>query len=142
MIAVGLEGGFGMAEHPNVRRIREAVDAYNSGDLDAMRPHLAEDIVWHVGGDHPLSGTYRGHEEVFGYYSKVQSQTGGTLTIEPLEILANDRHGAIFMRVTGDRDGKSIDVELAEALALDSEGRWSEYWALADDQASVDAFWR
>jgi hypothetical protein len=34
-----------------------------------------------------------------------------------------------------------MDVLLAEALTLDPIGRWTEYWALANDQDAVDAFW-
>jgi uncharacterized protein len=130
-----------LAEHPNVQRIRDALDAYNAGDLERMRAFIAADILWHVGGDHPLSGDYRGVDEVIRYYERVKEQTGGTLTLEPLDVLANDDHGGIFMRVRGERNGKTIDVELAEALTLDEQGRWTEYWALADEQQSVDAFW-
>jgi ketosteroid isomerase-like protein len=130
-----------LAEHPNVQRIRDALEAYNAGDLDRMRAFIAEDILWHVGGDHPLSGDYRGLDDVIRYYERVKKQTGGTLTLEPIEVLANDHHGAIFMRVTGERGGRTIDVELAEALTFDDQGRWAEYWALADEQETVDAFW-
>jgi uncharacterized protein len=128
-------------EHPNVQRIRDALAAYNSGDLEGMRAFIAEDIVWHVGGNHPLSGDYRGRDAVFDYYAKVRDQTGGTLTLKPLNILANDEHGGVFMRVSGQRDGKTLDVVLAEALTFDESGRWAEYWALADEQDTVDAFW-
>jgi uncharacterized protein len=105
-----------------------------------MRAFLAEDILWHVGGKHPLSGDYRGVEAVLDYYAKVREQTGGTLTLEAVDILANDDHGGVFMRVRGEREGKTIDVELAEALTFDASGRWVEYWALADEQEKVDAF--
>lgn len=130
-----------MEEHPNVQRIRDALDAYNAGDLERMRVFIAQDILWHVGGHHPLSGDYRGLDAVLDYYAKVREETGGTLTLEPIDILANDDHGGIFMRVRGERGGRAIDVELAEALTFDEQGRWAEYWALADEQQSVDAFW-
>jgi ketosteroid isomerase-like protein len=68
-----------------------------------MRAFLAEDILWHVGGKHPLSGDYRGVEAVLDYYAKVREQTGGTLTLEAVDILANDDHGGVFMRVRGER---------------------------------------
>jgi uncharacterized protein len=128
-------------EHPNVQRIRDALAAYNRGDLESMRSFISEDVLWHVGGNHPLSGDYRGRDAVFDYYAKVRDLTGGTMTLEPLDILANDQHGGIFMRVSGQRDGKTLDVVLAEALALDESGRWTEYWALADEQGKVDDFW-
>ena len=130
-----------MADHPNVAMIRRAIDVYNTGDHEAMRGFLAEDILWHVGGDHEMSGDYEGIDAVIDYFQAVRRATGGTLRVEPVEILANDRHAAIFMRVTAHRDVRRMDVLLAEALTLDPSGHWTEYWALADDQDAVDAFW-
>ena len=126
---------------PTSDRVREAFAAFNRGDVEAMRPFIAEDIVWHVGGDHPLSGDYRGRDALFEYVGKVLELTGGTLTAEPLDVLVNDRHAGVFQRVTGERDGRKLDVVLAQALTFDDDGRWSEYWALADRQDEVDAFW-
>jgi ketosteroid isomerase-like protein len=128
-------------DHPNVPRIRDALEVYNSGDHDAMRQFLTDDIVWHVGGSHAMSGDYRGADEVVNYFRDVRKATAGTLQVEPVEILANDRHASIFMHVTALRDVRTLDVLLAEALTLDDEGRWSEYWALANEQDDVDAFW-
>jgi hypothetical protein len=45
------------------------------------------------------------------------------------------------MRITGERDDRKLDVVLAQALSFDENGRWTEYWALADEQDKVDAFW-
>jgi uncharacterized protein len=127
--------------HPNVEHVREAFAAFNRGDVEAMRPFVADDVVWHVGGDHPLSGDYRGREAMLEYVAKVVELTRGTLAGEPIDILVNDRHAGVFQRVTGERDGKRLDVVLAQALTFDDEGRWAEYWALADDQHQVDEFW-
>jgi uncharacterized protein len=130
-----------MTEHANVAMIRRALEVYNTGDHEAMRGFLAEDILWHVGGDHEMSGDYEGVDAVVDYFQNVRRATGGTLRVEPVEILANERHAAIFMRVTAHRDVRRMDVLLAEALTLDLSGRWREYWALADDQDAVDDFW-
>jgi|SRR5262245_45667340 len=127
--------------HLNVLKIRSALDVYNSGDYDAMKPYLAEAIVWHVGGNHQMSGDYRGVDAVLGYFDDVRRKTAGTLQVEPEEILANDRHASIFMHVTAQRDVRALDVLLAEALTFDDRGRWTEYWGLANDQDAVDAFW-
>jgi ketosteroid isomerase-like protein len=131
-----------MDEHPNATRVREALDAYNSGDLESMKEHLAEDILWHVGGDHSLSGDYHGRDDVVAYFEKVRSLTGGTITLEPIEILASDSHAGIFMRATADRGGQPLDTTAAEAIRFDGEGRWAEYWAMNEDQDAVDAFWK
>jgi ketosteroid isomerase-like protein len=128
-------------EHPNAARVRDGFAAYNRGDFAAMRTILAQDILWHVGGNHPLSGDYRGRDAVLDYCAKAHELTGGTLSGEPLEILANDRHAGVFQRITAERNGKRLDVVLAQALTLDDDGRWTEYWAMADQQDEVDAFW-
>ena len=56
-------------------------------------------------------------------------------------ILASDKHTSMYVRVTGTRDGRSLDVTLAEALTVGPDGRWTEFWSLAEDQDAVDAFW-
>jgi uncharacterized protein len=128
-------------EHPNVQKIRDALATYNAGDRSGMRSFLAPDIRWHVSGDHPLSGDYVGVDQVLAYFDRVQELTGGSLRIEPTQMLADDGRASIFMRVTAEREDHTLDVEMAETLLLDDQGRWAEYWALADDQAAVDAFW-
>jgi ketosteroid isomerase-like protein len=130
-----------VAEHPNAAKIREALDAYNRGDFEALGAFLAEGIVWHVGGDHPLSGDYRGRDAVLEYCATAFQLTGGTLKGEPVEVLVDDRHAGVFNRVTGERSGRRLDATLAQAITLDDDGLWTEYWALAADQDDVDAFW-
>jgi ketosteroid isomerase-like protein len=130
-----------MAENPNTARAREAMDTFSRGDLEAYKDYFADDVVWHVSGNHPLSGSYQGKEALFEYFNEVRELTQGTLVVRPEAILADDNHVGIFARVAAQRDGKSLDVTLAQAFTVDADGRWTEYWALADDQAAVDAFW-
>jgi hypothetical protein len=131
-----------MDEHANVERVREALAAYNQGDIEAMKSRLADEVLWHVGGEHPLSGDYRGREAVGAYFDKVRSLTSGTIKLEPIDILAGEHHAGIFMRATAHRNGQELDTTMAEAIRFDDAGRWVEYWALADDQDAVDAFWK
>ncbi len=122
-------------------RARESIELVQKGEFDKLRDYYTDDIVWHVGGNHPLSGDYQGKEELIGYFEQVRSQTGGTLTIEPESILAGDQHVGMFTRVTAQRDGRSFDALLAQVFRVAPDGRWCEYWALADDQDAVDRFW-
>jgi ketosteroid isomerase-like protein len=50
-------------EHRNIPMIRRPLEVYNSGDHNVMRGSLADDIVWHVGGNHEMSGDYIGIED-------------------------------------------------------------------------------
>jgi hypothetical protein len=115
--------------------------AYDTHDRDAMGAALADDAVWHVGGGHRLSGDYRGRDAILEYFATVWSETGDTMKLAPLEVMANDRHGAAFLRVTAERQGQPLDVVLAEAFRFDEDGRILEFWAHANDQAAIDRFW-
>jgi uncharacterized protein len=130
-----------MAEHPNVARARAAFEAFDRGDFAAYRQVFTEDVVWHVGGRHPLSGDYRGRDALFDYFDRVRQLTGGSLRTTPEDILADDAHCGVFTRVTAEREGRKLDVVQAQAFRVNEEGKFSEYWALAGDQEAVDAFW-
>ena len=124
-----------------VRRLQVWLDAYGEHDRDAMAGSLAEDAVWHVGGTHRLSGDYRGRDAILGYFDAVRQETGDTLSIEPLEVLANERHGAAFLRVTAERQGRGLNTVVADAFRFGEDGRILEFWAHSADQTAVDEFW-
>lgn len=128
-------------EHPNVRRLSAFLDAYAAHDVDAVQAALADDAVWHVGGTHRFSGDYEGRDAIVRYFDSVGSETRGTLRLDPEELLANERRGAAFLRVTAERDGRRLDVTMAEAFQFDEAGRIREFWAHATDQNAVDEFW-
>jgi ketosteroid isomerase-like protein len=130
-----------MAEHPGVARARDCVDHFHKGDPDVVQDYYADDIVWHVAGNHDLSRDYRRRDALLEYFGKVRDLTGGTLRLEPESILASNRHIAMFIRVTGQKDGKELNVLQAQVLKVAPDGRWAEFWSLADDQDAVDSFW-
>ena len=124
-----------------VQRLQAWLDAYAEHDREAMADSLADDAVWHVGGTHRLSGDYRGRDAILGYFDAVREETGDTLELEPLEVLANGRHGAAFLRVTAERQGTRLDTVVADAFRFGDDGRILEFWAHNADQAAVDRFW-
>ena len=127
--------------HPNVHRAQEYLSSFHAGDLESAAKHFRDDIVWRVGGYHPLSGVYVGKDAVLGYLREAAEQTGGTLQLDPDTILASDRFLSLFVRVKGERAGASLDAEMAQIVRLDEDGRWAEYWALSSNQSAVDEFW-
>jgi ketosteroid isomerase-like protein len=124
-----------------VVRTREFLAAFADGRLESLGDFFSEDVVWHVGGRHPLSGDYVGREALTSYFLRARDESGGSLQLTPSAILANDEHVALFLRVTGERDGRSLDIEMAEMMDVGPDGLWTSFWSMPDDQASVDAFW-
>jgi hypothetical protein len=130
-----------MGTHPGVIRARAFLDAYSRGDHEAVLGHFTEDVVWHVAGRHRLSGDYRGREALRGYLDTVRALTGGQLSMVEDRILSNDDYTALFARVTGQLGQRSLDVLFAQSFVVGPDGRWREYFALADHQQAVDVFW-
>jgi ketosteroid isomerase-like protein len=124
-----------------VRRLQAWLDAYGSHDRRTMLDSLADDAVWHVGGTHRHSGDYRGRDAILGYFDAIRDATADTMRLEPLEVIANERHGAAFLRVTAERDGRRLDSIVADAFRFDDQGRIVEFWASNASQAAIDEFW-
>ena len=110
-------------------------------DIPAMQDMLAEDIVWHVPGRNLLSRDYHGKSEVFGFFARARELSGGTVRIEPIEILAGDEHAVALVRVHAEREGRKLDGELQAFTFRIEGGRIAEFWFLVEDRYAVDAFW-
>ncbi len=128
------------AQHANVQQARRAYEAFAKADMATLGELLADDVVWHVGGNSPLSGDYKGKDAVFGYFGKLGQVTGGTVKIEIHDILANDDHTVILVRQTAERNGKTWDSRGVHIVHPDSEGRVKEFWGFTEDEAAADAF--
>ena len=121
-----------MAEHPNAATLREGYAAFAEGDFPRAVQNWHPDIVWHVAGDGPLSGDYKGKEEVMGFFVKLQELAEGTFKIEVHDVLANDEHAVALVQVTAQRKGRSLDEHVAHVFHVNDEGQATEYWGLGD----------
>src|ERR1700730_11262399 len=93
--------------HPNEDVVREGFAAFGRGDMDALRDKfLADNVRWHLPGRNPLSGDYEGPEQVMQYFARILELTGGTLSIDLHDVLANDNHAVALYTIGGDRAGK------------------------------------
>jgi len=110
-------------------------------DIPAMQDMLADDVVWHVPGRNLLSRDYHGKAEVFGFFARARELSGGTVRIEPIEILAGDQHAVALVRVHAEREGRKLEGELQAFTFRIEAGRIAEFWFLVEDRYAVDAFW-
>lgn len=125
----------------HVQRLREGYAAFGRGDLDALRGLFSPDMVWHVGGNNPLSGDYKGIDAVFEFFGKIFAETAGTFKNEVHDVLANDSHGVALVRQSGERNGKKIDTNAVHVVHYNDQGQTTESWIVPEKAAEVDAFW-
>ena len=126
--------------HPNEDLMKKGYEAFGSGDLDAVRELFADDIVWHVSGRSPLSGDYKGKEEVLGFLAKTMEMTGGTFKLDVHDIMANAEHGVALTTATAEREGKRLTNRSVQVVHI-RDGKLTESWLHPDDQYAADEFW-
>lgn len=130
-----------MTEHPNARRIHDLFTAFRAGDVATIRDVLHPDAVWHFPGRRGrLAGSHRGHDAIFAFLLDVQAATGGSFGLELIDVLANDRHAAVFFRGHAARDGRTLDNPTCLRIRF-ADGQVVEVWEFVWDLEHVEAFW-
>jgi ketosteroid isomerase-like protein len=124
-----------------VEHVKAMYAAFAAGDADAYRNAFAEDVVWHVPGDNPVSGAYRGPVE---YFENMPAKMGplDRWGITVTEVLTNQKDDAalVAFHLEGARRGKTVDLGGFHMIRLDEAGRIVEGWGFTEDQDALDEF--
>jgi ketosteroid isomerase-like protein len=128
-----------MPEHPNAQLVWRAADAFQRGDLATFTACYADDAVWHVPGEGPLAGDYRGPESILALFARAYGLSGGTLHVEPLDVMASDTHAVLWQHLSGLREGHTLEVDEALVFRI-AEDRIVEVWERTDQYAVDDFF--
>ncbi len=126
--------------HPNEDLVRRGFAAFGTGDIAALRELLADDTVWHVGGRSPLTGDYKGKDEVFGFFAQLAERAGGTFRVDVHDVVANDEHVVALVKGTAERDGKTLNDNGAQVFHVQG-GKVTEQWFHPGDQHASDELW-
>jgi hypothetical protein len=119
---------------------RRGFEAFAAGDRATIESLLREDAVWHIPGRSELGGEYRGRAAILAMLRETALRSGGTYRVQLRYAVADDRHVVAVYRATGQRGGRSIDIDQALIVELD-EARWVQIRAVPTDQYAFDEFW-
>jgi ketosteroid isomerase-like protein len=99
-----------MSPQENVTRMRDAVEAFNRGDLQAALDRLHPQVEWQTLDAFPDAGTYRGPDSVRRFFETWQEAFRGfRLHLESCVPVDEDRVLAA-LRVSGEGAGSGIEV--------------------------------
>jgi len=133
------------SKHPNRLAMEACLKAFQEGDFDTLRKYFAADIEWRVPGNNPLAKTYKGPDEVFGFFGTMSQLTNGTFKTTNYEILYKEPNGAngVFIgKLTGERPGKKpLEVDLVLRIRFNKEGKFSEAADFVNHEKDWDEFW-
>ncbi len=128
--------------HRNEDLLRKVYVAFATGDLATLVGLFTDDFEWHMAGQFPLAGDYKGAEEVKGLFSKIFELLGpdGSLQLDPEEILANDDYAMALVHYIGRRGDKVLDMRNIHVWRV-AGGELAEYWFHPRDLRAVETFW-
>ena len=125
--------------HPNASLLNTAYDALSRGDMDALGETFADDVSFSVPGSTPLTGEYKGKDQVFAFFQRVMDMSGGSFKLLPHSIIADDEHAVGLLALTAERNGKSAGYNSVHVVHID-DGKLAEFWEFPD-QPAFDDFW-
>lgn len=129
-----------MSAEQNLDLMRRTLKAFLTGDGATLAQCFSPDIVWRVPGTGPMSKDYRGQAEVFGFFGSLMEKTGGTFSVESLDMFANESGGVFVDRITASRAGRSLDVGLLVHVVI-RDGKIAEGTDYFHPEHAWDAFW-
>jgi uncharacterized protein len=93
-----------MSAEENIENTKKAYAAFAAADIDGASANIADDIEWIVPGNSTISGTYRGKDEVIGFWIKLAEK--GFTTV-PEHFIGDDERVVVLTNITA--DGHSAD---------------------------------
>jgi uncharacterized protein len=128
-----------MADHTAL--VRQGFDAFANGDIATLQELFSPDIVWHGAGTSPVSGDYKGGNEVFALFGKILEDTQGTFSQDIHAITEGDDHVVAITHATATRNGKTLDDNQVLVFHIDDNDKVTEVWITPWDQAGANEFW-
>ena len=114
---------------------------HGGGPGDELLPLLGEDVIWHVPGNNAIAGTYRGREEVLGYFHRRRDQAGRSLRFVERRVLVADDLVLHFTGGSADVGGQQREWETVGVYRVEGQVV-GECWLVPSDQALFDQVWQ
>ena len=124
----------------NATIVRKAYNDFAKGDIAAVLEAFDASITWHVPGHSPLSGDYKGHDEVIEFFKHTLALCGGIFAIEVHHVLAEEDLVVVLVTVKAERNGRSAAFPEVHVWRLVDE-KVIEFREFQGDEQTEDRFW-
>ena len=120
--------------------VRHAYQHFETGDLDLLNVVFADNVVWHEPGRSVFAGDHKGPKAVLDLLRGLKERSGGTFSIEILDVLSEPERAVVLQRESATRDGKTLDVVAAVDFEV-HHGKITEVTVYQADTYQFDEFW-
>jgi uncharacterized protein len=125
---------------PNAQIIRKAYEDFANGNIAAVFSSFDAAITWHVPGHSPLSGEYKGHDQIGGFFQRTMELSGGVFSIDVNNVLADGDLVVVLATVNAKRNGVAASFPEIHVWRL-KNGKATEFREYQGDEQREDGFW-
>jgi ketosteroid isomerase-like protein len=129
-----------LTANPTEELIRRGYAVFETGDFDTFLTMFDENVVWHIGGRHRVTGDYHGRDQVHEFVATLFDQTQGSFWIETNEVLASNGRAVALGTMRARRNGKALEQKIVHVFNV-RDGVVTEFWHIPYDQYLDDQFW-
>lgn len=115
--------------------VRALHEAFNRRDREALLECLAEDVVWHAAGAHPMAGTFEGRDAL--WEGSLEPLWESPARLEDHAILEHGEHVVALVEWFHDFGDGERGFEAVEVLRL-ADGRVVERREFLSHEAELD----
>lgn len=127
--------------HPNEEIVRQGYQAFGEGDMDTLGSLYAPDAVHVASGSNPVSGEYKGVDDILAYYGKLFELSNGTFAAEVKSVRVEGEDTVVAThRNKGQRGDKTLDQDETLTFTIVG-GKITRIAESHSDPAAYDAFW-
>jgi ketosteroid isomerase-like protein len=124
----------------NIASVRRGYDAFAAGDMATLTELFHPGAAWHVPAMGVFAGNYVGREAILAFFSQTYKEADGTFRAVPGVIAASGDRVFVQQRMTGKRQGRSLDSSAVVVFTL-VDGQIREVDEYHGDYAASAAFW-
>jgi uncharacterized protein len=125
---------------PNAQIIRKAYEDFANGNIVAVFSAFDAAITWHVPGHSPLSGDYKGHDQIGGFFQRTMELSGGAFSIDVHNVIADGDLVVVLATVNAQRNGVAASFPEVHVWRL-RNGKATEFREYQGDEQREDRFW-
>jgi ketosteroid isomerase-like protein len=130
---------FGDRDHPNAIMLKNAHEAFQKGDLDALFGLMADDCAWNMPGHNVLAGRFVGREQIMQSFGALQANVDAYWAW-PLDYFGSDDHVVLVALVRAEKGDRKLETKECLLWRVNEAGKLAEVWHMALDEKAWDAF--
>ena len=126
---------------PNrLERTRRFFFALADRDTEMASAELLETATYHMPGNNPSAGTFRGRREIVAHFQRLFELTSGSEAVKWVDWMDGTDLVATLLRAHLQAGLIELECELLFVVGFDASGPISDVRLFLEDQACVDRF--